>query len=269
MAGPERRLTTALKRAVVGTRLEPLARRAHALLTARQRAARTARDQAQNERYNSQAFSVMARVLGADSSAVDVGCHRGSYLAEMLRLAPRGTHYAFEPLPDLFAALEEEYGSLGNVVLSSSALSNEPGLREFQHVVDYPGFSGYHRREYPSPTAAVRQLTVKAERLDDVLPADLPVAFIKVDVEGAELEVLQGALRTLARCRPVVVFELGGGGAYGVEPSDVHDLLAGQLGMRVLPMATWLADPAVAGLDRRAFVESHREPDSWMYMAVP
>jgi hypothetical protein len=39
--------------------------------------------------------------------------------------------------------------------------------------------------------------------------------------------------------------------------------------MRLLRMADWLADPAVSGLDRQAFIERHREPDSWMYMAVP
>jgi FkbM family methyltransferase len=269
MARHAQRLTSALKRAVIGTRLEPIARRVHAPLAARASAARTVRDEAQNALYDSQAFAVMGRVLRADSNAVDVGCHRGAYLSEMLRLAPHGIHYAFEPLPDMFDALWAVYGGLDTVVLSSSALGNEPGLREFLHVLEHPQFSGYRRRRYPSPTVTVRQLTVTTERLDDVLPADMPVAFIKIDVEGAELEVMEGGLRTLGRCRPVVVFELGGDDDYGVQPSDVHDLLSGRLGMRLLRMADWLADPAVSGLDRQAFIERHREPDSWMYMAVP
>ena len=55
-----------------------------------------------------------------------------------------------------------------------------------------------------------------------------PVEFIKIDVEGAEFEVLQGAWKVLQANKPLVLFECGLGGAdvYGTTPDDIFDLFA-------------------------------------------
>ncbi|HLY39530.1 MAG TPA: FkbM family methyltransferase [Candidatus Binatia bacterium] len=53
----------------------------------------------------------------------------------------------------------------------------------------------------------------------------------RLDVEGAELEVLRGAGRTLHRWKPYVVFEhgLGAADSYGTSPGMVHELLVAEL----------------------------------------
>jgi hypothetical protein len=73
----------------------------------------------------------------------------------------------------------------------------------------------------------VERVSVRTERLDDVLADGPPPALIKIDVEGAELGVLKGAVETLQRHRPHVLFEHGAGGAdlYGTTPVEVFDLL--------------------------------------------
>jgi FkbM family methyltransferase len=53
--------------------------------------------------------------------------------------------------------------------------------------------------EHLSHLATVRQERVRTRRLDDVLPPDEPVDFMKLDIQGAELLALRGAERTLAR----------------------------------------------------------------------
>jgi Methyltransferase FkbM domain len=60
-------------------------------------------------------------------------------------------------------------------------------------------------------------------------------AFIKVDVEGAELQVFRGAADTLARHKPTVFFEHGEGAAdrYGTSSAQIHDLLVGEAGLRI------------------------------------
>ena len=57
--------------------------------------------------------------------------------------------------------------------------------------------------EHLSHLATVRRETVQTRRLDDVLPPDEPVDFLKLDIQGAELLALRGAERTLARTAAV------------------------------------------------------------------
>jgi hypothetical protein len=67
---------------------------------------------------------------------------------------------------------------------------------------------------------------VKVGRLDDVLPEDFPVSFIKVDANGGEADVFRGATRTLQTWRPFIAFEHGESATYyGESSAGVYDLL--------------------------------------------
>jgi FkbM family methyltransferase len=174
--------------------------------------------------------ALMDRELREDSDCLDVGAHAGSVLREMVRLAPRGRHLAWEPLPAFAAALRDEFPG---VEVREAALADESGQRELTHVLEQPGWSGLAARPTPSggPTEA---LLVRCERLDDVLPDDVRPSFVKIDVEGAEALVLRGAGETLRTHRPLIAFEHGRGSAeyHGTGPEDVHDLL-GALGYEI------------------------------------
>jgi FkbM family methyltransferase len=174
---------------------------------------------------------LLAYTLARDACCIDVGAHEGDVLRDILRVAPDGRHLAFEPLPHLAAALEKRYPA---VEVHAAALSDRAGEAEFVHVRSNPAYSGLKERDYPGEEQLER-LTVRTERLDDVLPAGFEPAFIKVDVEGAELQVFQGAADTLARHRPTVFFEHGYGGAdrYGTSSGQIHDLLVGEAGLRI------------------------------------
>jgi FkbM family methyltransferase len=173
---------------------------------------------------------VLDEVLRPDSSALDVGCHEGAVLAEIVRLAPAGRHVAWEPLPELCARAAARFP---DVDVRCAALSDRAGERDFVHVTTLPGWSGFRARPYPG-SQSIETIRVRTERLDDALPSGFAPAFLKIDVEGAELEVLRGGLETIARHRPVVVFEHGAGSAdhYGTAPAEVWELLDGA-GLRV------------------------------------
>jgi FkbM family methyltransferase len=175
--------------------------------------------------------ALMEGLLEPDSDCLDVGAHAGVFLREMVRLAPAGRHIAWEPLPELAARLRKAYPG---TEVRQAALSDRPGEREFAHVLADPGWSGFVARPTPAG-GAVETITVRAERLDDVLPAGVRPAFVKIDVEGAEEEVLRGGLETLSRHRPVIAFEHGAGSAdhYGTTPEAIHRLLAGELGYAI------------------------------------
>lgn len=175
-------------------------------------------------RDNRLLLRLLDELLEPGSDCVDVGANRGLVLTEIVARAPHGRHVAFEPLPEL---AQELTASFPGVDVHRAALSDRVGRREFVRVVDDPGWSGF--RERPVPGAdRVERIQVEVERLDDALPADMRPVLVKIDVEGAELEVLEGARRTLTEHRPVVVFEHGLGSAdhYGTEPEHVWDLLS-------------------------------------------
>ncbi|MGI8945078.1 MAG: FkbM family methyltransferase [Thermoleophilaceae bacterium] len=185
------------------------------------------RDRTDNETL----LRLLAFSLREDSNCIDVGCHRGEVLAEMLRLAPGGHHIAFEPVPASHASLAADFPAAD---VRKAAVSDTDGEADFVVVPGLPSFSGLRERSYPGEQRTER-VRVETCRLDGCLPAGYVPRLVKVDVEGAELHVLRGARETLRRHRPIVWFEHGAGGAdhYGTSPADVHRLLAGEIGMRI------------------------------------
>ena len=202
----------------------------------------------------------MAVSLARDSIAFDIGAHSGSVLRDILRIAPHGRHVAFEPLPAMAATLRS---SFPDTDIREVALSDRTGTSSFVHVVNDPAYSGLKERSYPDSSGEVlQQIDVRVARLDDEI-GDIEPAFVKIDVEGAELQVLRGAVDMLARCRPVVWFEHGTGAAdhYGTTPGPIWDLLS-EVGLDRIYDAN-----AVGPLSRGEFEETCARGGVWNYLA--
>ena len=173
-------------------------------------------------------------VLRPESCCVDIGAHTGVFLGQFLELSPQGRHHAFEPLPHLAEQLAERHPT---VRVHALALSNTEERCSFMHVRELPAWSGLRKQKYPDETA-VEEIEVQTRRLDSLLEPSARVDFVKIDVEGAELGVLQGAEATLRRCRPVVLFEHASihNQEYETTPDMVHDLLVGRCGLRIFSL---------------------------------
>jgi FkbM family methyltransferase len=182
-----------------------------------------------NRRDDAHLRAVMAAVLGPESNAIDVGANVGDVLTTIVRLAPKGRHIAYEPLPELSSALAERFPG---VDVRCAALSDTAGEATFYRRADAPSRSALR------PLGGEAEpLPVRLEALDDSLPEGYVPHLIKIDVEGAELAVLRGALQTLARHRPVVAFEHGSTALeYGTTHAMVWDLLCGEAGLRIFDM---------------------------------
>jgi FkbM family methyltransferase len=168
--------------------------------------------------------AVLAAVLRDDATYVDVGTNRGQLLRVALRAAPAGRHVAFEPIPELAAELRREFPLLDSRQL---ALSAQPGTAEFCHFRTMDGWSGLRRSlEVSDERGAPEYIEVRVSTLDVEL-AELQPRVIKIDVEGAELEVVQGAREVLARAKPFVIFEHvpSASALYGSSPGAVWDEL--------------------------------------------
>jgi FkbM family methyltransferase len=172
---------------------------------------------------------LFAFLLAPDSNCIDVGAYEGKILADMVRLAPRGKHIAYEPLPHMHEKLIARFP---HVDVRRAALSNFTGRTSFRHVKSSAAYSGFEERNYPGPQE-IETIQVDTEELDSSLPPGYAPALIKIDVEGAELQVLEGAKRTIIEHKPTVIFEHGvGAPGYGTHPSDVFKLLS-DAGLRI------------------------------------
>ncbi|OGO48803.1 MAG: hypothetical protein A2Z30_07715 [Chloroflexi bacterium RBG_16_64_43] len=232
-AGLAERLASWTKRQILDSPFEQFARRAYIRL-----------DPSPWGREDRQTLAIMRRILRPDSNCVDIGAHRGSILGEIVRRAPRGMYFAFEPIPEHCRYLAKTFPT---AKVFEIALSDRKGQAEFAHNVHHPTRSGF--KPPLIPDEPIETILVETDCLDSLLPASLLIHFIKVDVEGAELLVFRGAIRTLRASRPVVIFEHTpmAQRRYGAASEDLFDLLTKECGLRVSTMSVWLQHGAPLG----------------------
>ena len=142
---------------------------------------------------------------------IEVGSNMGVHTIPLGRAlsAQNRTMLAFEPQPVIFQQLcaNLALNGLMNVIARPYACSARPGTVSFDPP-DYrsPGnFGGTVMKNSAHPASSTTQ-TVACYPLDTFVH-DAPVSLIKIDVEGHELRVLQGAQGTLARSHPILYVE--------------------------------------------------------------
>jgi FkbM family methyltransferase len=152
------------------------------------------------------------RLLRPGMTVIDAGAHHGLYaLLASKRVGGDGRVIAIEPSPRECERLEKHLrmNRCSNTELVACALGEDPGDADL-YLVD--GFQDWcNSLRPPAVDEPVRTVRASVRRLDDVL-AELDVTkvdFIKLDVEGAELSVLHGAMKLLQReMRPAILAEV-------------------------------------------------------------
>ena len=174
---------------------------------------------------------LLAFLLHPDDNCIDVGAHRGDILRDIVRAAPHGCHIAYEPLEPLHRDLVREFPT---VDVRRAAVSDHRVRESFLYVIDEPALSSFHPLSYHQGRQ-VRRIPVQVEDLDSSLPEGYRPALIKIDAEGAEVQVVAGGLRTIRTHRPVVVVEFTRDAAvsFGTEPDDLFELLCTAAGLRL------------------------------------
>lgn len=218
-----------------------------------------------NQRYDAQTIRILRAICRPDSNCIDVGCHKGEMLDKILVSAPKGHHYCFEPLPDLYDALiDKKYPA--NCFFHKTALSYEKGETSFNYVISNPSYSGILRRRYDRPEEEDTLITVETDLLDNIIPENQKIDFIKIDVEGAEMLVLKGAEKTIKRSKPIVVFEhgLGASDVYGTTPKQIFDFFQ-KCDMHISLMKNWLDKKPPLSIE--AFEEQFYQAKNYYFIA--
>lgn len=89
----------------------------------------------------------------------------------------------------------------------------------------------------------MERLRVECQRLDDIVPQDRSINFIKIDVEGGELPLLRGAPRLLKNFHLPILFECtqSGSTAFGIKPEEVYEFLMKKPSYSIYLIKDWLA----------------------------
>src|SRR4029453_13784389 len=179
----------------------------HALRSLLQQSVLNWREKNYFSAYGEHEMHLVEFLCRRDQDAVDVGANYGGYLHLMRGHARRV--FAFEPIPELARLLRLKFGR--DVVVEQIALSNRSGVSQLcAPIVDGVAENGWGTLSantlITSTYAMHRDIEVRVDLLDNVYSG--AVGFIKIDVEGHEQAVLDGAAQTIGRCLPRPLVEI-------------------------------------------------------------
>jgi FkbM family methyltransferase len=152
----------------------------------------------------------LARELHEGATVFDIGANVGFVTLVAARLVgPSGRVVAFEPVPENAEAIRENLAlnAIDWVELHETAVGRTGGSARMI-VSDVSAFSRLETVNVP--TGARERIDVSVTSIDEFMSLGAaPVPdLVKIDVEGAELEVLEGMRRTIAEHRPVILCEV-------------------------------------------------------------
>lgn len=151
---------------------------------------------------------VFEAILAPGDCAMDIGANQGyfSLLASSL-VGPKGRVHSFEPNPYVAERLAGNVALNGfeNITVHAEAASNACGTAEF-HIAP-PTHTGLSSLRPMGDGAGATVATVRTVTIDSLLGEIKDVKLVKIDVEGAELLVLQGMTGLMRRDKPAVLLE--------------------------------------------------------------
>ena len=154
-------------------------------------------------------FLWIRKILDRNAVFIDVGANVGAYLFTLEGHLQSANIYAFEPNPQLFKRLRRLFPKVN---LYSVALSDISTTAEFKipvingEKVHTRGTLQTSIKEKDEEKTILQQVQVKP--LDDLDLNLKKLDFIKIDVEGNEMQTLRGARKTIQKFKPILMVEM-------------------------------------------------------------
>ncbi len=173
-------------------------------------------------------LAVVKHLVSAADCVLDIGANVGTYTLALARMVgPQGCVLSFEPIAETFAILSSNVSGyhLDNVKLVEVALSSSDGPVAMEIPNWSNGGKNYYQSRIVAPDAtsgSAHRVVAESRRLDTFF-ADLQqkrITFVKIDVEGHELEVLRGGEKVLRQHQPAMLLEASG------NPDDIGGTVA-------------------------------------------
>lgn len=165
------------------------------------------------KKVNANEAGYLLSAINDGQTVFDIGAHMGAYTYFMQQnVGKNGSVHAFEPQATLYKQLllNKHLLQWDNVTINNLALSDSKGSA----TLNIPLYKGKADTEGASIlTHSEKSLytteNVAIETLDNYCNQNnLTPAFLKIDVEGNELKVLQGGIETIKKCTPKILIEI-------------------------------------------------------------
>lgn len=148
--------------------------------------------------FDQNAQPLINQYLKPGDTVIDAGANIGCYSFGFLdAIGKTGSIHAFEPSEEAFECLEYNLDRFNNIFLYNKALASKEGYVKVISENDNKGMNFCEQ---------VKESTIKAITIDSLSLKQCD--FIKIDVEGWELDVLVGGSRTIDRFRPKLYIEI-------------------------------------------------------------
>jgi FkbM family methyltransferase len=185
--------------------------------------------------YSSAELSWMGQVIKKDWVFFDIGANKGEFSLFAAKRLTQGKVIAFEPVPSLCAELQQNIllNHFQQVRVVCKGLSDCQGeaiiynaREKYDNEWNLGTYSIYQGNKTNTAFGKIELMVlddfVKSENMERL---DL----MKIDIEGAEWKMLQGARETIARFKPLILVELNAEttAAAGYTPIDILDFLKG------------------------------------------
>jgi FkbM family methyltransferase len=194
---------------------------------------------------------LLARLPAPGTTFVDVGAHLGSIVGQVQRSQRDVAIVAIEAVPEKAESLKRQFPA---AVIHHCAAGDEDRETAFFVDDERSAHSSLSQR-------AGREVVVPMRRLDTLLEGANAIDIVKLDVEGAELQVLRGAAETVESHRPICAFESVNDWA------EIFDWFAEREYQLFVPNRVAHDGPP---LSREGFDEAHYHPRRTTdYFAIP
>ena len=176
------------------------------------------------EEYDKELFGAIRKFDLKGKTIFDIGSHVGYHSIFFSKLVgPNGKVLAFEPNPFNAKRIQEniDKNSIKNIKVCNIALSSENSETDFlfseniENGTSSGGFieasdTFYSKDSYESGIGFKRMkvATKRIDDLDEIKKGKMKVDVMKIDVEGAESLVFDGAMATIKKDRPIILIEI-------------------------------------------------------------
>ena len=168
------------------------------------------------KRNDEQEINLVKKFIKPGSDSIDVGVYRGVYSYEMSKYSEKV--HSFEPNPIIFKYINKNLKKfIKNIHLYNFALSNQNKTINLKIPIRNSNSNKEIFEEYYEMGRATihnennfenyENFEIQTKTIDE-LSFDNKISFIKIDVEGHELEVIEGAKNTIKKDKPILLVEI-------------------------------------------------------------